>query len=43
MLGMSARTIQCGMAEYGLSSNNYSELSEEELDGMGTEIKEQFP
>lgn len=43
MLGMSACTIQCGMAEYGLSSSNYSELSEEELDGMGTEIKEQFP
>ena len=43
MLGMSARTIQRRMAEYGLSSNNYSDLSEEELDRMVTEIKEQFP
>ena len=30
------------MADYGLSSNNYSDLSEE-LDRMVTEIKEQFP
>ena len=42
MLGMSARTIQRRMAEYGLSSNNYSDLSEEELDRMVTEITEQF-
>ena len=40
---MSARTIQRRMADYGLSSNNYSDLSEEELDRMVTEIKEQFP
>lgn len=36
MLGMSARTIQRRMAEYGLSSNNYSDHSEEELDRMVT-------
>ena len=39
---MSARIIQRRMAEYGLSSNNYSDLSEEELDRMVTEITEQF-
>ena len=43
MLGMSAHTIQIRMAEYSLSSNNYCDLSQEELDHMVTEIQEQFP
>lgn len=43
MLGMSTRTIQRRMAEYGLSRRNYSDLSEEELDRMVTEIQQQFP
>ena len=42
LLGMSACIIQRRMAEYGLSSNNYSDISEEELDRMVTEITEQF-
>ncbi|KAJ7380632.1 hypothetical protein OS493_006967 [Desmophyllum pertusum] len=42
MLGMSTRTIQRQMAEYRLSSRNYSDLSEEELDRMVTEIQQQF-
>ena len=43
ILGMSVRTIQRRMAEYSLSSDNYSDLSGKELDRMVTEIKEQFP
>ena len=42
MLSMSARTNQRGMAEYGLTSNNCSDRSKEELDRMVTEVKEQF-